>query len=263
MYVDSAKTVRRGKTYYRHLLRDSYRENGKVKHHTIANLSKCSEEEIEAIKLALKYKGRLFEIGSVHNIHMRLGMRIGAVCFLRSIAERVHLINALGNGREATLALWQIFARLIDRRSGLSAAALAQKHSAHELIGLKPFNEDDLNQNLVWLSRRKDPIEKYIFSSKSIHHSCRFYLSDAPIPVTGHSLCEMLSCLLQKETEKYWQPIQISFDHGMNELGSIRAVEMTIADTICRKVPIPTGLCKKLLNAANVTLPLMIPEMPD
>ncbi len=43
MYVDTAKTVLRGKTYYRHLLRDSYRENGKVKHNTIANLSRCSE----------------------------------------------------------------------------------------------------------------------------------------------------------------------------------------------------------------------------
>jgi hypothetical protein len=39
MYVD-VSTVRQGaKTYTRCLLRESFRENGKVKHRTIANLS--------------------------------------------------------------------------------------------------------------------------------------------------------------------------------------------------------------------------------
>jgi len=45
-------TCRTSGQYVRHLLRQSYRENGKVKHRTIANLSSCSAEEIEAIKLA-------------------------------------------------------------------------------------------------------------------------------------------------------------------------------------------------------------------
>ena len=44
------------------LLRESYRENGKVKNRTIANLSHCSQEEIDALKLALKYKGNLSEL---------------------------------------------------------------------------------------------------------------------------------------------------------------------------------------------------------
>jgi len=48
MYVDSSKS--HGK-YTRSLLRENYRECGKVKHRTIANLSHCSVEEIDAIKL--------------------------------------------------------------------------------------------------------------------------------------------------------------------------------------------------------------------
>ena len=55
MYVDSATTKIKGKTYLRHLLRESYREEGRVKHRTIANLSRCSAEELEAIRLALRY----------------------------------------------------------------------------------------------------------------------------------------------------------------------------------------------------------------
>jgi len=259
MYVDTAKTVLRGKTYYRHLLRDSYRENGKVKHNTIANLSKCSEEEIEAIKLALKHKGQLAEIESVHTIEIKQGIRIGAVCFLQSIAKRINLIEALGNGQQAKLALWQIFAHLIDRGSGLSADRLAQKHSAFVLLKLKPFNEDQLHENLLWLFEKQESIKKYLFSPQFDKNPSQFFLSDADISIKDHLVSTMLSYVLEKEIETYWHPIGVPFDQGINELGSIRTVEMTIANITYRKVPTPTGLCKKLLDAADVNIPGMIP----
>ena len=43
MYLDRSKITVNGKTYHRVLLRQSYRQEGKVKHRTIANLSACSE----------------------------------------------------------------------------------------------------------------------------------------------------------------------------------------------------------------------------
>ena len=57
MYIDTSHITRGGKTYTRHLLRESYRANGKVLHRTIANVSQCSEAEIEAMRLALRHKG--------------------------------------------------------------------------------------------------------------------------------------------------------------------------------------------------------------
>ncbi len=51
MYIDISTITKNGRTYRRVLLRESYRENGKVKKRTIANLSACSEKEIAAIKL--------------------------------------------------------------------------------------------------------------------------------------------------------------------------------------------------------------------
>jgi hypothetical protein len=247
MYVDTAKTVLRGKTYFRHLLRDSYRENGKVKHHTIANLSGCSEEEIEAIKLALKYKGQLAKIGSIHTADIKQGNRIGAVCFLRSVAEKINLIEALGNGRQGRLALWQIFSHLIDRGSRLSVIQLARKHSAYDLLELKPFDENQLHENLSWLFEKQAAIEKNLFPLGLGNNFSQVLISI------------VLSYLLEKEIEKYWHTIDIPFDEGINELSSIRTVEITIAGITYRKVPTPTGLCKELLDAANVKLPLMIP----
>ena len=56
MYVDSATYLSHGKPYKRHLLRHSYRKEGKVKKKTIASLCGLSEEEVSAVKLALKHK---------------------------------------------------------------------------------------------------------------------------------------------------------------------------------------------------------------
>jgi len=56
MYVDISKS--RGK-YVRYLLRQSFRDGGKVRHRTVANLSGCTPEEIQAIRIALKYKKHL------------------------------------------------------------------------------------------------------------------------------------------------------------------------------------------------------------
>ena len=57
MYIDTSYSTQQGKTYCRYLLRESYRDEGKVKHRTLAKLSHCTDEEIAAIKLALKHKG--------------------------------------------------------------------------------------------------------------------------------------------------------------------------------------------------------------
>ena len=59
MYVDLCKYKRGNKTYRRVLLIEGYREGGKVKHRTLANLSHCSDEEIETIGIALKMKKQI------------------------------------------------------------------------------------------------------------------------------------------------------------------------------------------------------------
>ena len=65
MYVDTSHIIRGGKTYTRHLLRESYRANGKVLHRTIANVSHCSATEIAAMRLALRHKDDLEHLGTI------------------------------------------------------------------------------------------------------------------------------------------------------------------------------------------------------
>ena len=113
MYRDISSLQKNGRTYKRVLLRESYREQGKVKKRTIANLSACSEPEIAAIKLALRHKGDLSEVASVTEYFtLRQGPSVGAVWLVYKIAGRLGISAALGHSRQGKLALWQV-----DRKS--------------------------------------------------------------------------------------------------------------------------------------------------
>lgn len=164
MYVDTSTVQQKGKTYTRHLLRESYREDGKVRHRTIANFSGCSDQEVEAIKLALRHKENLKELVSLkESLELRKGLSIGAVWLLYCLARELKIEEVLGTGRQGKLALWQIMARVIDQGSRLSAVRLASYHGACDILNLEAFDEDDLYENLDWLSENQGRIEGQLF----------------------------------------------------------------------------------------------------
>jgi len=163
MYVDSATIKRKDKSYSRYLLRTSFRDNGKVKHKTIANLSSCSEDEIKAIKLALKHKKDLSVLCTTKDVKTVLRKRIGAVWALNVIAERLGITKALGADHDGKLALVQVLARIIDQGSRLSAVRFAQSHAVCEVIGIDKLDEDDLYENLAWIAQQQEEIEKKLF----------------------------------------------------------------------------------------------------
>lgn len=174
MYVDTSHR----KTYTRYLLRDSFRKDGKVKHRTIASLSSCSQEEIAAIKLALKHKGDLAHLVSLKQIKTREGLRVGAVYGLKVIADRIGLTQALGNDRQGKLALWQVQARLMDQGSRLRAVRLATSHAVCDVLGLEAFTEDHLYGNLAWLAERQEVIEKRLFQHRYGNTAPQLFLYD-------------------------------------------------------------------------------------
>jgi transposase len=160
-------------------LRESYRENGKVRHRTLANLSHCSEEEIQAIKLALRHKADLQQLGSVRDdVEVRQGLAVGAVWTLWQVAQRIGLVKALGSSREGKRALWQVFARVLEQGSRLSAVRLATMHAACDVLELEAFNEDHLYHNLDWLAERQAKIEDRLFRQRYSEAPPELYLYD-------------------------------------------------------------------------------------
>lgn len=167
MYLDTCKVRANGKVYTRVLLRQSFRENGKVKHRTIANLSKCAPEEIAAVKLAFEHKHDLESLARTAAEHTSFtllqGPSAGAVAVLQGLAGELGITAALGDDRQGKLALWQVIARAIDQGSRLSAVRLATSHVCCDLLGLDAFNEDHLYANLAWLSKNQADIELRLF----------------------------------------------------------------------------------------------------
>jgi len=183
MFVDTSKRkTSSGKTYTRVLLRMAYREGKKVKHRTLGNLTRCSNQEIDAIRFALKNKDRLPEIlsrGGHADYSSRQGLSVGSVCLVYEIAKRLGIVAALGTHRNARLALWQICARVIDQGSRLSAVRLATSHAACDVLGIdSSFNEDDLYGNLDWLCENQSRIEQRLFKQRYPDKKPRIFLYD-------------------------------------------------------------------------------------
>ena len=179
MYLDISVLRRKGRSYRRVLLRESYREAGKVKKRTIANLTPCSEKEIKAIQLALQHKEDLSEVGTLEDrLTLRQGPSVGAVWLVYQMASRLGITAALGRSRKGKLALWQVMARVIDQGSRLSAVRFAANHAACDILDLEAFHEEHLYDNLDWLAENQQRIEKKLYSKRHGSHQVELFLYD-------------------------------------------------------------------------------------
>jgi hypothetical protein len=168
-----------GKTYESIYLRESFRQDGQVKKRDIANLTHCDPAEIAAIELALKHKGDLAALASLDGVRLQEGASVGAVCVAAAVARRLGLDQALGSDFAGQLALWQIIARLLDQGSRLSAVRLAQVHAACDVLGIRRgFDENDLYENLTWLCRHQEQIERRLFAARHAQRPPELFLYD-------------------------------------------------------------------------------------
>ena len=131
------------------------------------------------MKLALKNKHQLEQLGNIdQDIDVKQGLSVGAVVTLWQVAQRIGLVKALGSSPNGRRALWQVFARVIDQGSRLSAVRLATAHAACDVLGLDAFNEDDLYENLDWLAENQARIEDQLFRSRYGQQKPELYLYD-------------------------------------------------------------------------------------
>jgi len=170
----------RKKVYRSVLLRESYREGYKVKKRTIANLSHAPQKEIDAIKLALKYKDNLTALCSINeDIEFIQGSSFGAIWTVYMVAKQLGIEKVLGTDFEGKLAMWQIIARVIDHGSRLSAIRFAQEQAVGEVLDLhRGFDENDLYSNLAYLSHHQKKIEIDLFANRRGNKKPEIFLYD-------------------------------------------------------------------------------------
>lgn len=142
------------------LLRETFRQDGKVKNRTLANLSHWPRARIEALRRLLRGE---FDQAADLWLAPQLGPVFGLLFVLKRIAEALGLTVAFGQSRLPKLGLFLVLARVAHQGSRLSAVRWAEDQAVGEVLGLGKFDEDDLYAALDDLAARQERIEKALF----------------------------------------------------------------------------------------------------
>lgn len=145
------------------LLRESYREGGKVKNRTLANLSHWPEHKVEALRLALKGTAPVADLSSAFEIARSLphGHVAAVLGTLRSLGLE-ELISS-DHSRQRDLVTAMVVAHVIDPASKLATSrglrADTASSSLGEVLGVSSCDEDDLYDAMDWIGPRQADIE--------------------------------------------------------------------------------------------------------
>ena len=141
------------------LLREGYREGGKAKNRTLANLSSLSMDQVEALRAVLRGEklvpaADLFEVSSSrHHGHVEA---------VRVAMRRLGLEQVLASrpSRERDLVCAMIAARIVAPHTKLATTRWWQSTTLPADLGVAEATEDDLYEAMDWLLDHQAGIEK-------------------------------------------------------------------------------------------------------
>src|SRR3984893_17936262 len=160
-YVDKAGDVHR---YESVLVRRSYRDGKKVRHETLANLSKLPAEVITAIEATLRGQ-QLVPAGSEFAIVRSLPH--GHVAAVAAMARKLGFPTLLGPAcRHRDLALVLIVSRVVRPKSKLSTLTWWPDTTLGTDLGVAGASTDEVYAAMDWLAERQDTIEKKVLGKQ-------------------------------------------------------------------------------------------------
>ncbi|MCL6521182.1 MAG: IS1634 family transposase [Firmicutes bacterium] len=161
VHLETVVSRKGGRTYTTHLLRTSYREGGKVKHRTVANVSDLPEAAIEALRRALRGE-KLVAVGEAVQIlaSRSHGAVLAVLEFLRKIGLERMILSYETPWRKLVVAM--IVARVIRPGSKLFTRGWWQGTTLPELLDLPHGGRDTgaLYQALDELGAHQEAIER-------------------------------------------------------------------------------------------------------
>jgi hypothetical protein len=161
--VHVATTTRsyNGKVYKTHLLRRTYRENGKVKHQTLGNLSHLPEELIGLIRARLRG-----EAAGAMPWQIVRSLPHGHVAAVLGCLKQLQVDGMICSRRcpQRDLVVAMIVSRVLCPGSKLACARALQDETMSSSLalelGLKEVKEEYLYKAMDWLLERQGRIEK-------------------------------------------------------------------------------------------------------
>jgi hypothetical protein len=146
------------------LLRESYRDAGKIKKRTLANLSDWPIELVEGLRTLLK-GGTAIAAGTAPII-VRRSLPHGAVAAALGALRAIGLDRMLGttDDRCRDLVIAMVVNRIVAPASKAATARMLDGETAASslgaVLGLGAVDEDQLYDALDWLGERQEAIEK-------------------------------------------------------------------------------------------------------
>jgi hypothetical protein len=187
MHVATTRRHYKGKVYETHLLRRSYRDHGKVKHETLANLSHLPAEAVELIRRTLK--GETF-VAAADAFQITRSLPHGHVALTWQVARQLGLPGLLGPpGRQRDLALALVVARVLQPGSKLATTRWWADTTLAEDLGVADATTDEVYQAMDWLVGRQDRIERTL-ARRHLEPGGLAYYDLSSSYVEGHS-CEL------------------------------------------------------------------------
>ena len=159
MHVARVRRVHKGREYVSVLLRQSYREGGRVKHRTLASLTALPPATIDVIERSLKGE-RLVPAGEALRIVGSLphGHVAAVLAMLRGLGLERLLERRPSRRRDLAVAL--IVARILEPASKLATAHGLSTTTLAAELGVEGATEDELYETLDWLRARQSALER-------------------------------------------------------------------------------------------------------
>jgi transposase len=155
----STTTRRSGENEYTAtLLRRSYRQDGKVKKETLANLSHLPPAAIDAIRRVLAGE-TLMSVEDAFEVERSLPA--GHVNAALVMARRLELAKLIDRSpsRERDLCMAMILGRVICPGSKLGTVRTLSQSTLASELGVQSADEDDLYAAMDWLLKRQNQVE--------------------------------------------------------------------------------------------------------
>jgi Transposase DDE domain len=150
----------RERVYETHLLRRSWRDGGKVRNETVANLTHLPPQAIAAVRAVLAGKSLVDADGAVQ---VERALPHGHAAAVHAMARKLGFPAVLGPpGPERDLAYALVISRVLRPASKLSTAAWWGDVTVGPDLGVAGASADDVYAAMDWLAARQDDIEKQL-----------------------------------------------------------------------------------------------------
>ena len=143
------------------LLREGYRQDGKVKTRTLANLSKLPAQAIAVLRQVLEGK-QMVPADEVFEIVEDGSPAHGHVEAVLSAMRRLNFSGLINSrpSRQRDLVLAMVAARVLKPQSKLATTRWWSSTTLPQMLGLGSTDEDELYEAMDWLLEHQSQIEK-------------------------------------------------------------------------------------------------------